>query len=149
MEIVIPQKAQTIAWWKQLLFEEELVDRSVMFMSHGHTVPDIAIPVGKHRRTGFVSIYEGEFQAEIFKRLRLNPLGFPNVRIEASASSTLMDRDDIVWGDDITDLWLARGKPEPRTARKRDAHRLIGMAFGYKIECILKTYPDDWHLEKL
>lgn len=148
MEIAIPKKAETIAWWKRLLIEEELVDRSALFLCPYHLTPDIAIPVGKHRRTGFVTIKDEEFRAEIFKRLKLNPLGFPNVRIEASTSSMSGRKQDIVWGDNITDLWLARGMPEPRTPQGRDAHRLIGMAFGYKIERIMECYPDAWHLEE-
>jgi len=147
MKTIIPKKAETLVWWKRLLFEEELVDRSILMMSPLHLTPDTAIPVGKHRRTGFVAVNDEEFRMEVFKRLKLNPIGFPNVRIEAPASSNSRWKSDIVWGDDITDLWLARGGVEQRTAQKRDAHRLLGIAFGYKIERILEVYHDNWHLE--
>ena len=69
------------------------------------------------------------------KELANRPNDFPNLR--TVTSQWALDGDvDIWWGDDISVLWNAQ--------KTLEVHRALGRAFGYREDCILRTYPDPW-----
>jgi|GEM_PF-5585523 hypothetical protein len=145
MDILVPHKQETIDWWKALLREEELVDRSIMIYSDEIHTPSLAIPLGTHRRTGYIScFYDHEYARMVFRKLQERPLGFPNLRWVSNPvyrDRAAEEISEIAWGDDVTDLWLARNRPGTLAG---DTHRALGRAFGYKEERIQEMYPPNW-----
>jgi len=69
-------------------------------------------------------------------QLATRPKDFPNLRSALDHEGLYVIR----WGDDINQLW----EQEPRGVEQ---HRLIGRAFGYREEQIMKMYPDDWQCQ--
>lgn len=148
IETINPEHEHTLQWWRELLKEEDLVNRSVLIVKPYYCAPELAIPVGTHRRAGYVTITDEPLRQRVFEELRLHPLRFPDLRMDTHRSSDDPNLDtDIAWGDDISSLWSRREDPSPGMAR--EAHRAIGRAFGYKESRILSLYPDAWEDKSL
>jgi len=141
VDIVVYKKQETIDWWKSLLIEEELVDRSVLIYRCGDISPDLAIPLGKFRRTGYLSCSVDDIREGIFRKLKERPFGFPNLRYGNVNLARFMGTREIEWGDDVTDLWRGRDGGGEMAA---ESHRALGRAFGYKEERIMEMYPLGW-----
>lgn len=135
MEILIPGVQSKKNWWKALLIEEELVDRSIFYFEPWDSEPDIAVPVGKFRRTGYCVVKNDEFREDIMRKMRMMPLSYPDVR------RAKRNPYDIEWGDNINDLWK---RHEDSQGMEAEIHRLLGRAFGYKEERIMALYPPEW-----
>jgi len=140
IEIIVPNKEEVLRWWRLLLREEELVDRSILVVERWRTEPTLIIPCGKYRRAGSVVVSD-EAMDEVLRKLRMRPHGFPDVRFAKEDSS---GGDVIVWGDDLTDLWKQRETGSPANIAV-EAHRNLGRAFGYKEERIMSIYTDDFY----
>ena len=145
MELLVAGRLETVKFWKALLIEEELVDRSIYYFEPWHSQPNIAIPVGKYRRTGYCQVHNEEFREEVMRKMRMMPLSFPDLRLSERTGKYGGKRSEVEWGDDISDLWT---RHKAANAMDGDVHRLLGRAFGYKEERILALYPEGWPNDK-
>jgi hypothetical protein len=144
VEILIPKLQEKMDWWKALLTEEDLVDRSIFYFQPRDSEPDLAIPVGKSRRTGYCICNDEDLCKELMQRMRYRPFGFPNLRLVSSHTYD-SGLNQIEWGDDINDLWAwhkRAGGSDP------EVHRQLGRAFGYKEIRIMTLYPAGWPKNK-
>jgi hypothetical protein len=95
----------------------------------------VVIPVGGQRRAGMERCFREPLLSVAWKELTNRPNDFPNLRTVASPWALNGDVD-VWWGDDISELFYAEKTVE--------VHRALGRAFGYREDCILRTYPDPW-----